>query len=78
MTWFVGLWGMMLLRRIAGPSGASVATVAARRGDVGECFEIEFDDGLERLGGRAVGESSGKISCHAVYSACRASHSATA
>ena len=31
---------------------ASVAAVAAWRDDVGECFEIEFDDGLERLGGR--------------------------
>ena len=39
---------------------ASVATVAARRDDVGESFEIEFDDSLERLGGRAVGESFGQ------------------
>ena len=40
---------------------ASVATVAARRNDVGDDFEIEFGDGLERLGGRAIGESFGLL-----------------
>ena len=34
----------------------SVAAVAAWRDDVGERFEVEFDDGLERLGGGGVGE----------------------
>ena len=37
----------------------SVAAVAARRDDVREYFEIEFDDGLERVGGRGAGESFG-------------------
>ena len=39
---------------------ASVAAVATRRDDVCESFEIEFDDGLERLGGCSAGEGFGQ------------------
>ena len=49
----------MLLRRVVGSAG-SVAAVAAGRDNVCECFEIEFDDGLERLGGRSAGEGFGQ------------------
>ena len=34
----------------------SVEAATARRDDFCECSEIEFDDGLERLGGRSAGE----------------------
>ena len=49
----------MLLRRVVGSAG-SVAAVAAGRDNVCECFEIEFDNGLERLGGRSAGEGFGQ------------------
>lgn len=38
----------------------SIAAVAARRLDVGECGEVEIDDVLERLGGCAVAQAVGQ------------------
>lgn len=38
----------------------SVAPIAAWRNDFGECLEVEFGDGLEDLGGRAVSEAVGQ------------------
>jgi hypothetical protein len=59
MAWFVGLCRTMHLRRI-GQRVLRQSPVATRRDDVCESFEIEFDDGLERLGGGSAGEGFGQ------------------